>query len=722
MVDYKSQQEKLESMLDGHVYFPNMLEFYDNVTYNLRFYMLSREAQEELNNLRSTYDFQDYIIPDSEKIIIAETGVSSKYSIDSLSIKTIHASLYQCNIPTTVSLNMTLKEADGCGLLNKIATISKFAGYDGYVLQPYHIDIWFSGYDNRTGIPKKYNCIGNKSLTYEVILSEVKTDIENSGATYTFTMTSASTATVDKETRILFDVGLLQTLNSGNTLRDISNDLERKINSKYTTSHPELAKLYPEDAPILKIRHMIDGDSMLIGTDIEAEKENVVVNAQNPDSSKSISDILMGITANDSKEVNKTLINTKSEVMSTPITSKKETAPIKHQSIIYENVSLDKSVPPKNQDASSGIYTQATTMMSLDEFFQDLCAYSSTLNNKVAKIKYIPESIGTYYGKEHYRVYADIVFTSVPILDYYLEKSKMIQSSNSTVTEEDTTELLFSKQIEEMENIIKSGTLNKLYEWKWNGRNTSVIDVKCNFDSLWYANLGIVNIDNVMKSTSDNVNISNNKEVLIKLGNISRDGNSIMKEFKEALQKINKPLNGIRGLASDKRLYIDDIYNVLSDETKATILSNRKIYEQNTTLTANNTESITTVNEVDVVAAKVGYNNIFGSGGLCEVTLTILGDPYWLGLFSDENLFKSQTNSSFVKMQKFALNMRENCSQDIYGRGYNSFEDCINFSNIFNVTETTHHFDNGKFTQEIKGLIDPNFIHIARMRFKNPKI
>ena len=48
MADYKSHQEELESMLEGHVFFPNMLEFYDNVTYNIRFYLISSQAQDKL--------------------------------------------------------------------------------------------------------------------------------------------------------------------------------------------------------------------------------------------------------------------------------------------------------------------------------------------------------------------------------------------------------------------------------------------------------------------------------------------------------------------------------------------------------------------------------------------------------------------------------------------------------------------------------------------------
>ena len=59
-------------------YEPNILEYYDNVTYNIRFYMINHLYQNKLSQDRAKGIIpNNYRLPDSSKIIIAETGVST---------------------------------------------------------------------------------------------------------------------------------------------------------------------------------------------------------------------------------------------------------------------------------------------------------------------------------------------------------------------------------------------------------------------------------------------------------------------------------------------------------------------------------------------------------------------------------------------------------------------------------------------------------------------
>ena len=118
-------------------YEPNILEYYDNVTYNIRFYMINHTYQTKLSIDRTKGIIpNNYRLPDSSKIIIAETGVSANYDITSLILKTVHSSVSNNSSATTYQLDMKIKEINGCSLINKITAVSKLVGYENYVLQP----------------------------------------------------------------------------------------------------------------------------------------------------------------------------------------------------------------------------------------------------------------------------------------------------------------------------------------------------------------------------------------------------------------------------------------------------------------------------------------------------------------------------------------------------------------------------------------------------------
>ena len=164
-------------------YEPNILEYYDNVTYNIRFYMINHLYQNKLSQDRAKGIIpNNYRLPDSSKIIIAETGVSTNYDITSLILKTVHSSVSNSSSATTYQMDMKIKEINGCSLINKITAVSKLVGYESYILQPFHVDIWFSGFEQSTGKPIRI--IGDTVLTYEVLISEVKTNVDVSGTMY----------------------------------------------------------------------------------------------------------------------------------------------------------------------------------------------------------------------------------------------------------------------------------------------------------------------------------------------------------------------------------------------------------------------------------------------------------------------------------------------------------------------------------------------------------
>ena len=72
--------EQVDKELKKWNYQPNLLQFYDNVTYNIRWYMVPHDIQDYIIEQNKTGSNSVYV-PDSSKIIIMETGVSSNYSL-----------------------------------------------------------------------------------------------------------------------------------------------------------------------------------------------------------------------------------------------------------------------------------------------------------------------------------------------------------------------------------------------------------------------------------------------------------------------------------------------------------------------------------------------------------------------------------------------------------------------------------------------------------------
>ena len=230
--------EELLQLLQNY-YEPNILEYYDNVTYNIRFYMLNSLFQSRYSIERKNNNLNGFEIPDNEKIIIAETGVSDNYSIDSLTINNIHSCIYKNPSALTYNMEMIINENNGCSLGTKIAAVSQVLGYDGYIGTPFHIDIWFSGYENATGLPIKIIKDGDENLvlSYEVILSEVKTSVDNNGAKYNFIMTPSYQGCFSKQEEILNKIGEIVG-GAGNTYGSYITKIIEYINERFDKDNP----------------------------------------------------------------------------------------------------------------------------------------------------------------------------------------------------------------------------------------------------------------------------------------------------------------------------------------------------------------------------------------------------------------------------------------------------------------------------------------------------
>lgn len=235
---YKNTLQKdLSDALDRWDFSNNVLEEYDNVTYNIRFYMISKSLQDNLSNTRHNNQ-KNSNIDLKEKYIIAETGVSTKYSIDELMVKSILNGQNGADNVINYEMSMTLTEVNDCSLVNNISVVSKMLGYDSELGRPYHVDVWFSGYDHISKRPIQQ--IGD-IYTFETIINDVKTKVSDKGTTYDIKMTPKFSEAFKKEINIMADKGLIKSENGlfSEMIKSIEknlNDYDKKINPNKSKS------------------------------------------------------------------------------------------------------------------------------------------------------------------------------------------------------------------------------------------------------------------------------------------------------------------------------------------------------------------------------------------------------------------------------------------------------------------------------------------------------
>lgn len=661
VVTVENKYFDLNYLLSRVPYDNNVLEYYDNVTYNIRFYMLNRAYQNKLSRDRINGIVpNNYRLSDDSKIIIAETGVTPHYDITSLKLNTIYSSVSQNSSATTCKIEMQIKESSGCSLLNKIVAVSKMLGYENYILQPFHIDVWFTGYEQSSGRPVKI--INNEVFTYEVIMSEVKSQADVSGTTYNMVMIHSPKSALNKTLQSLGNIGVLN-IESG-TVGEYKKAVEEYINTKFFDNNPKIKSAYGSDK-FLTIGKLIDAS----------------VDSYN----KSIANVL--------SEQNKTKI-------------------IPQGGVDIENISVHRDFSAQYTEKTSDGQTRPSSYDTFDTFFQNLCLHTTELKDYIARPVYRVEYLGNMNGQEIHKIHVDIVFKKNSYLEYFNEYAK-----KPNISPIEKQYLRDQMAVNELKKLIYTGALNKKYEWLYSGKDTSVLEMNSSLDMLWYANIPYVDALKVNEASTNFVKQNEDlNEVLFANDEIIRQDTLYKESLTNVIKKSNKPLDGIRTLASDKRLYIDDIYNVLDDKSKSEYLNPRKILE-----TYDEHSDVDTADSTDISMetqnAKVGYNNIFQAGNLTELNITILGDPYWISLVSDNKLYANNDESSIANANifpHFSFKMKTAIGQKENGE-YN-LEDAVYFSNIYQLIETVSIFESGKFTQQLKGVINNAFMYNARLK------
>lgn len=149
---------------------PNELDSYDNATYNLRLYMIP-----EADIISQNYDSDN-------KVVIAETGVTTQVLIDDLEIESYIAPSRRVRNQESVKFTFSLREYYGAGLLDKIFLASLDLGIKNYYKAPYFLELTFAGREANSSSPD----IKAETLRWlwPITIRTIETEVDASGSLY----------------------------------------------------------------------------------------------------------------------------------------------------------------------------------------------------------------------------------------------------------------------------------------------------------------------------------------------------------------------------------------------------------------------------------------------------------------------------------------------------------------------------------------------------------
>lgn len=680
---------KVETMLrDVQHIKDNVLHEYDNWTYHVQFYMIPNDTYTLYSKIRSNDDGSGtatFLQLEKElkknKVIIAESGITSGISIESINMITLPPTNEKCYGVTTTSFEMNLTEVGSCSLMNKIALASIACGYQSYTCQPFFISIWFEGYKNvnygKGDVVKKIPLYSDENgnvidtLTYSTIMAVQNSIMEGNSTSYKISLVPFYYSTHSKEVTCINNIGEIK-LNKNEPFGNILKDVEDKINERlYIQYGPDvITNVYKNKRPL-----KIDVEENILELKstytIDYEKEQ-----------KDLSDARRHFARNSNSSMLKKV---------SPIFSAGDAFMVAGTTI-HQGVNLvknwwnnDLKITPEDFD-------------SIPSFIRKIM--NGYLNDGtkgyIPVIEYKTQKLKDYHGKSYYSHYISVKLQPAPGL--YRLMNSVGETESVKYTEHPEI-----NQVEYLNDLFENNLLQKRYEWILNGKNIDVISMKRSENNLWYLNVGLTNIYKVdknlqqtLKKTAEKIMSSDKKEYAMDI-EYEPKGNYV---------------NGV--------IYIDDLYGLMTEESKKLGVS--KFFgialanDPLASLDPDIEEAEQQGRDVDdyedkllyekgAIATKVGMQNVFQWGGQkMKIDLDIIGDPYWLFYSSDGTKF----TDNVVPLPHIIVSSKSFFSND--GMDNYKTDPLMELNTVYMITKIVSTFDHGKFTQKLEGFVSTPFI------------
>lgn len=207
-----NDSDYFDPILGGNVA-PNILDSFDNVSYNLKLYMIPFQYWK--NGEKKA--------PPGETVVIAQTSVTG-VQIDDLSMNFV---MNQRGLGTSVRADFTLIQPSAADLLDQIMSARVTTGHNLYADVPLFLEIVFQGYESSIddsdtkGVPTTVA----GPYVYQLQVNTVEIAIDDVGSRYDFGCSVGSTnCHTDEYFKIPKDMSL-----RGKTILEYVTDLESKL-------------------------------------------------------------------------------------------------------------------------------------------------------------------------------------------------------------------------------------------------------------------------------------------------------------------------------------------------------------------------------------------------------------------------------------------------------------------------------------------------------------
>lgn len=160
--------------------FGNVLDHYDNPSYNIKLYMVRHEYSKAFTESKDQFYAKDRVAPEADTVILAQTGVTAN-QIDDVTIQ----SLSGAEGGSQNSMDFTIIQPGAATFLDEIQYAKGYLGLEGSDTTMF-LEIRFQGYttdfeDNEEG-GEPTNILG--PLVYKIKLTEFDLSLDEAGSVY----------------------------------------------------------------------------------------------------------------------------------------------------------------------------------------------------------------------------------------------------------------------------------------------------------------------------------------------------------------------------------------------------------------------------------------------------------------------------------------------------------------------------------------------------------
>ncbi|SOK59046.1 hypothetical protein [Yersinia phage fHe-Yen9-03] len=204
--------------------YDNPLQQYHNYTWNFSLYTMNHQEYELF------FENSDAAI---SKYVIAQSGVTGKYSINS--VKITSAGPATPGLTSNYSLNsctMEVQENGGMSLFDDLVVLSNELGYNKFMDVPLVMELNFVGYDGVSGEPMIIPGLNRK---WGMRINTISGSASPSGGTmnYTFTMTSTRGGIMENKDWTLMEPYTCTTATFGGFLQQLEDHLNKIATDQY---------------------------------------------------------------------------------------------------------------------------------------------------------------------------------------------------------------------------------------------------------------------------------------------------------------------------------------------------------------------------------------------------------------------------------------------------------------------------------------------------------